>query len=482
MTSGPADLAPARALLADAAAARADGVTVARVLAQRSGEAAVIGLARSGEAAARLLRAAGMAVYASDASPTMADVADRLQTIGVAAHAGGHDLARIARASVVVVSPGVPPGAPPLAAARASGVPVVSEVEIALRLAPAMRCIAVTGTNGKTTTTALIAQLLRALGHEAVAAGNIGRAVSEVALATPQPSWCALEISSFQLHDTPGLVPDVGVLTTLSPDHLDRYDDVGAYYADKARLFLNAESVSRWVTNGDSPLVQALIDGVPGQHRRFSVQGPADAWYDRARGLLMLGTVPLLERSQLPLVGDHNVANALAATLAVVSADPAHQGDAVRTRLAEALRTVQPMPHRLATVGVFGGVRWIDDSKATNVDSALVAIAGMTAPTVVLLGGRHKGEPYTALRAPLERVARHVIAYGEAAERIAADLAGAAPLTVLGNDFGAVIAEARRRARPGDTILLAPACSSFDMFRNYEERGDRFAALAAGRP
>ncbi|MEQ1693366.1 MAG: Mur ligase family protein, partial [Gemmatimonas sp.] len=201
---------------------------VARRLAERRGEFAVVGLARSGSAAARLLRAAGLSVYASDASTSAAvqDAAAQLEREGAAVQVGTHDLARLARASVVIVSPGIPPDAPPLVAARAAGVPIVSEVEVALRLQPGLRIIATTGTNGKTTTTALIGHLLRALGHDAVDVGNIGTPVSEIGLRAVPPTWASLEMSSFQLHDTPGFLPDVGVLTTLSPDHLDRYASV----------------------------------------------------------------------------------------------------------------------------------------------------------------------------------------------------------------------------------------------------------------
>ncbi|MCU0616410.1 MAG: Mur ligase family protein, partial [Gemmatimonadaceae bacterium] len=230
--------------LANVEAGRATAAAVARALALRTGEVAVLGLGASGAAAASLLRHIGFAVYASESndSATLRATADRLRGSSIDVTLGGHELARIARAAFVVVSPGIPPEAAPVAAARAAGVPVVSEVEVGLRLMPALRTIAVTGTNGKTTTTALIGHLLRALGHDAVDAGNIGVPVCDLVRRAPQPSWSALELSSFQLHDTPGLRPDVGVLTTLSADHLDRYPSVPAYYGDKARMFANAEA------------------------------------------------------------------------------------------------------------------------------------------------------------------------------------------------------------------------------------------------
>jgi UDP-N-acetylmuramoylalanine--D-glutamate ligase len=319
---------------------------------------------------------------------------------------------------------------------------------------------------------------LRGIGYDAVDAGNIGLPLSSVALRSEHPDWVALELSSFQLHDTPGIAPTVGVLTNLSPDHLDRYPSVESYYDDKRRLFKNATAASRLVVNGDDAAALRLVADVPGTHYAFSLRGSgADAVFDGAN--LVVQGRPLIAREGLPLLGDHNVANALAALLAVTIADPLHDNEAVRQKMAEALRTFEAPAHRLQLVGTFGGVRWIDDSKATNVSSARVAIASMTGPTVVLLGGRHKGEPYTDLGTDLRRVAKAVLAYGEAAPLIERDLAGVVPVERFGTTFEPVISRARALVVPGDTVLLAPACSSFDMFRNYAERGDTFARLAA---
>lgn len=463
---------------------------VARRLAERRGEWAVLGLGRSGVAAARLLRALGLPVYASDGGEGAAvrDGAEQAARAGADVDVGRHDLARVARASVVVVSPGIPPSAPPLATARSAGVPVVSEVEVALRCLPGMRYIATTGTNGKSTVTAITAQLLRALGHDAEAVGNIGVPVAELALRDRPPAWAAVEVSSFQLHDTPGILPDAGVLTTLSPDHLDRYPSLAAYYADKRRLFANATPGSQWVTTADNADVDALVAGVPGHWHRFSTAAvrPAGvaAWFDRAADALVLFGHPLAPRDRLPLPGDHNVANLLASALAISVADRAHAEPWARERLAGAVATVAALEHRLQTVGEADGVRWINDSKATNVASTLVAVEGMTRPAVVLLGGRPKNEPLDPLVEPLRRVARAVVTYGEAgsafAEVLAPALAGRAPVVTLpvGATFEQVVDRARALARPGDVLLLSPACASYDMFRNYEERGRRFAELA----
>lgn len=444
------------------------------------GEVAILGLGRSGSAAAKLLLADGMRVYVSDSSSTIGvnDIARQLGDLGASVDVGGHDLGRIRRASLVVVSPGIPPSSPVLAAARDAGLSVVSEVDLALGYLSGSRIIAVTGTNGKTTTTALIGHILRGLGEDAVDAGNIGVPLSDFARRDSRPEWIALELSSFQLHDTPGLAPDVGVLTNLSPDHLDRYLTAEEYYADKMLLFANASGESRWVLNGDDARVSSMTAGLAGRIARFSLRGEADAWMDPSSGSLrLLGSV-LMQRSELKLLGEHNVANALAAALAVAVADEKFAAADSLARIRESLMTFQAIPHRLEIVGERDGVQWINDSKATNVSSAMVAIQGMQRPTVLLLGGRHKGEAYTAMADVIRQSVKTIIAFGEAADDIEKDLDGLVPIVKLGDDFEKVIGQARAEAEKGDAVLLAPACSSFDMFRNYEERGERFRQLA----
>ena len=445
------------------------------------GEIAVIGLARSGRAAAMLLKKHGFDVYASDvvSSPDTGRCAEELRAQGIIVDVGRHDLERLARASLVVASPGVPPSARPLAFAREKGVRIASEVEVALNFLEGSRIIAITGTNGKTTTTALIAHLLRGLDLEAVEAGNIGTPLSEIASREQQPKWISLEMSSFQLHDTPSLKPDVGVLTNLSPDHLDRYATVEEYYSDKRRLFANADPNSVWVVNGDDRAVMGMVRDAAGQKYSFSITDQADAHLDaRSNQLVVLGA-PLLARQDLPLLGQHNVGNALAASLAVMAADRSHQTQKARKGIAAALRTFRSLPHRLELVGEFGGVQWINDSKATNVSSTAVAIDGMERPTVLLLGGRHKGEAYTPLADAVRRKVKRVIAYGEAAPIIATDLRPVVDVVRLGSDFEEVMRAARAAAQAGEAVLLSPACSSYDMFSNYEERGERFRVLAA---
>ena len=441
----------------------------------RRGVVAVVGLGKSGVAATRLLAREGVGVYASDASnqPYGGDALAALRALpGVTLDVGRHDLARIRAAAAVIVSPGVPPEAPPLAAARAARVPILSEIDLGFRAlaGSGTRCIAITGTNGKTTTTALAAHLLRVAGLNAEAAGNIGRPLTDIALQSDRYQWLAVEVSSFQLHDSPHFAPDVGVVTNLAPDHLDRYPDVDAYYADKRLLFQNGADGHVWVLNGDDPAVLDLARGARGRRVQFSLRRPAEGWYDASDRRLHLGPHALLPRDELRLLGDHNVANALAAALAVQEAGVAP------ALIARGLRTFRALPHRLEPVREVGGVRWINDSKATNIASTVVAVEAMDRPFVLLLGGRHKGEPYTRLAPLLQRTCRLVIAYGESGALIEQDLGGAVPLE-RGTTFADVVARARRAARPGDAVLLSPACSSYDMFKNYEERGATFRSL-----
>jgi UDP-N-acetylmuramoylalanine--D-glutamate ligase len=452
---------------------------------QGGGEIAVIGLGRSGDAVTRLLRAHHARVYASDSAATQSiqSTAASLRLTGADAQSGGHDLQRIERASLVVTSPGIPPGAPPLATASKAGVPIVSEVEMALAVlaSSGARFIAITGTNGKSTVTAIVGHLLRSLGHDAEVAGNIGRPLSDVAMRVKPPQWISLEMSSYQLHDTTSLHPTVGVLTNLAPDHLDRYPDVQSYYADKALLFRNATEQSRWVVNFDDEAAMKLAAGVSGYVMRFSASGRlADAFFDKSHQALILLDEPLLKRHELPLLGEHNVANALAAALAVAGADPGHNSLSARERLAAGLRTMRPLPHRLESVGEIGGVLWVNDSKATNLASARVGIASMSRPTILLLGGRHKGEPYDGLLAVIRDHCKAVLAYGEARELVRDDLGREVPVQVVEGGFADVVARARSLAVPGDAVLLSPACASFDMFTDYEHRGREFARLARG--
>jgi UDP-N-acetylmuramoylalanine--D-glutamate ligase len=432
-------------------------------------EIAVVGLGKSGLAATRLLRQRGLRVYASDAGGTPKHEAwsAELRALGASVQLRGHDLDRIRRAGAVVVAPGVPPEAPPLVAARQAGVPIIAEVDLGFSALTATRTIAITGTNGKTTTTSLVAHVLASAGVETLAAGNIGTALCDVVADGRAPAWLALELSSFQLHDAPHIRPAIGVLTNLAANHLDRYPTLEAYYGDKALLFQHADAQSCTITNADDPAAMETLKQVPGRLLLFSTAKHADGWYDRERRVLVAHGQDILARDALPLLGDHNIQNALVAILAAMEV-----GVPVPA-IAAGLRSFTAIAHRVEPIREVGGVLWINDSKSTNVTSTEVAISALDRPFVLLLGGRHKGEPYSRLVPLLREQCRGVIAYGESRPLIEADLGGDVPVQPA-HSFADVITSARLLAKPGDAVLLSPACSSYDMFDNYEQRGETF--------
>ncbi|MDP2469510.1 MAG: UDP-N-acetylmuramoyl-L-alanine--D-glutamate ligase [Candidatus Palauibacterales bacterium] len=441
---------------------------------------AVLGLGVSGEAAARLAAARGGEVYASDVSvgPGPTAAAARLRSEGIDAECGGHDVDRVLDCDLVVVSPGIDPTSDIRRRVSDAGVRTIAEVELGWRDLRS-RVVAITGTNGKTTTTGLVAHVLETGGLTAVAAGNIGLPLSEIALQESQPDWVALELSSFQLADQETVHPDIGVLLNLSPDHLDRYRDVQSYYADKHRLFEDATPDSRWVLNADDPTSLALPAGADGTYYHFSVSGPVDRGaYLGSDGVMrcrLVDEVEWMPATDLRLLGPHNVANSLAAGLAcaIVGVGP--------ESIARGLSTFDALPHRLQPVGEHDGILWVNDSKATNISATAVALRSFERPVVLILGGRHKGEPYSNLVPHMARI-RAVVAYGEAAPRIVSDLAGSVDTLVVESGIDAVVRVARELAHPGDVVLLSPACSSYDMFPNYRERGRAFEAAVRALP
>ncbi len=442
---------------------------------------AIVGLGASGVAAARLVLAKGGEVYVSDvrADAQTAARGAELRSRGAEVDVGGHDVERVARADLVVVSPGIPPDAPVLRALSDRGVRWISEPELAVRFFDGP-LIAVTGTNGKTTTTVLIAHLLETAGSRVALGGNVGGGMappaSELALGETAPDWYVLELSSFQLAGIEHLRPDIGVVTNLSPDHLDRYASVDEYYADKARLFDNADRESRWVLPADDPTVEDIIGDTPGRRYRFGEDGAAGvhAYLEDGMFTLHMGTEvrAIAPAADFPLLGRHNRLNALAAMLAV------GLGGTDAARLADGLRTARPLPHRLEPVVERRGVLWVNDSKATNVAATRSALRSLDRPVILLLGGKDKGEDFGTLRTAFSSGVRHVLAFGAARLRIATELEGAAPLELVEGSLEDVVRKAAELAVQGDAVLLSPACSSFDMFENYEDRGRRFTALA----
>lgn len=435
----------------------------------------VLGLGRSGRAVARLLARAGATVYASDlaSGDAVTAAAAALAAEGIGAEVGGHDIDRLTACDWIVLSPGIAPSAAILVDPRVAEPPIYSEIEVASWFAEAP-IAAVTGTNGKTTTTELLGHIVRTAGLRASVAGNVGYAFSAAVLEEPDVDWHVLEVSSFQLARIDHFRPRVAVVLNLTPDHLDVYPDMETYAGDKRRIAENQTPGDHLCLNAEDPALTPLYEGVGAAERHaFDRRGPVPRGAFVEEGWIALtgpaGADRVLPVDRLRIPGAHNVQNALAATLAA-----ALMG-VEREAISQGLASFEGVAHRLQTVHEEGGVRWVNDSKATNVDSALVALQAFDSPLVVILGGRHKGAPYGPLAPYLAR-ARAVLAIGEAAPRIAEELGGAANVEVV-ETLERAVERARTLARPGDVVLLSPACSSYDQFTDYAQRGERFREL-----
>jgi len=418
----------------------------------------VLGLARSGISAALALRARGEEVIGLDAGaaddPALSEAAQRLSRAGVEVHLNASEDAVAAnRARTLVKSPGVPQSALPVVQARRRGMSVLGELELAWRLLP-NEFVAVTGTNGKTTTTEWIGDIHRRAGRPVAVAGNVGTAVSSLIGEIEPDTTVVCEASSFQLEDTQAFAPEAAVLLNLSPDHLDRHPTYDDYVAAKLRIFANQSPEDIAVLPED-----LRIADLGGQARR-----------------VRFGSGPELELARdIALPGEHNRQNAMAAAAVCLARG------IPREAVAEGLRSFAGVAHRLERIALIDGVRWINDSKATNVASTIVALRAFPAGVHLIAGGRGKGQDFSALRPLVAERARAVYLIGEAAPALALALDGAGvPVHEVG-DLDHAVEQARASAVPGDTVLLSPACASYDQFRDFEARGERFRALVERR-
>jgi UDP-N-acetylmuramoylalanine--D-glutamate ligase len=436
----------------------------------------VVGLARSGQAAARLLAARGEVVRAVDAGHP--EGAAGLSGLGVEVSMDTDGLAQLEVTRTVVKSPGVPREAAVISAALERGIDVVGELELAWRALP-NRFLAVTGTNGKTTTVELLGHVYRSAGEPVAVAGNVGTPLSGLVGEIDPEATVVCECSSFQLEDTSYFAPECAVYLNLAPDHLDRHGDLAAYGAAKLRIFANQGNDDVAIYNADEPELAGVDLGGCGRRIAFGHGSGPDREVELDGETIFYDGEPLLEVSELALVGAHNVANAMAAAAAALAMGI--ERDAVR----EGLRSFKGVEHRLEEVAEIGGVRYVNDSKATNVASASVGLRAFEPPVHAILGGSDKGESFAAL---LESVTERCAAcylIGETAERMALELepASAAGVALV---HCADLADAVHRAAaaatagpPGAVVLLSPACASFDAFENYERRGERFRQLVA---
>lgn len=426
----------------------------------------VVGLGKTGLACARFLRAQGAAVAVTDSRsepPCLPQARAQLPDVPLAL--GGFDVELLARAERIVVSPGVSPAEPVIAAAAERGIPLLSEIELFARAARAP-VAAITGSNGKSTVTTLLQRMAAAAGKRVAAGGNLG--VPALELLDPVVELYVLELSSFQLETTRSLAPAAATVLNVSPDHLDWHGSLAAYAAAKEKVFARAE----WcIVNADDPVVAEMKLG--GRRVSFSVRPSSGAdWRLGERdgvACLLRGEEPLLRADELRIAGRHNLANALAAlALGAVL-------DLPLPAMLTALRQFTGLPHRTEWVGEAGGVAWYNDSKGTNVGATLAAIDGLDRPLVLIAGGEGKGQDFSVLAPVLERKARALVLIGRDADLIERAVGTVLPV-VRAADMDTAVREAARLARPGDAVLLSPACASYDMFAGYEQRGEAFRA------
>ena len=428
----------------------------------------VIGMERTGVATVEFLASHGAQITAADTRqlahlPFAAPVLQRLNIPFRPQNDGGFHLF-----DMVVISPGVPADLPALNDAREHGVPVIGEVELAAGYLQGP-VIGITGSNGKTTTTALTGHILKSCGIPVQVGGNIGTPVTAMIATSQAEQWNVLELSSFQLETTLSLRADVAVGLNVTQNHLDRHYTLANYAKAKASLFASQKPEQTAVLNADDAHCVAYGEISPARKIWFSSTRPVDGlWLDGE--LLRYGSEPLLPTAEVPIRGRHNFENVMAATAAAVTAG------AQLEAIAAAIRTFQAVEHRLEFVRTVAGVDYYNDSKATSVDATLKALDSFSGKLWVILGGKDKGSDYTLLRAPLQEKAKGALLIGAAAAKIESQIAGAAPVLAV-DTLERAVAEAASRATAGDTVLLAPACASFDQFQNYEVRGRAFKSL-----
>jgi UDP-N-acetylmuramoylalanine--D-glutamate ligase len=435
----------------------------------------VVGLARSGAAIAGVLAARGETVLGVDSGAP--DEAAGLETAGVEVSLGVDGTRQLDRARTVVKSPGVPQDAPVVREARDRGIPVTGELELSWRLIPNAFC-AVTGTNGKTTTTELIGHVHRTAGRPVAVAGNVGTPLASLVGAIDADATVVCEASSFQLEDTEYFGPECAVFVNLAPDHLDRHGSLESYLDAKLRIFANQGNDDAAVYNGDTPELRNRDLGGCARRIRFcpfeGESADPDCEVSMGDGVIFAADEPLIRADELQLLGGHNVENAMAAAAAALASG------LPRDSVAEGLRTFGGVPHRLERVRELDGVLYVNDSKATNVASAVAGVTAFDGGVRLIAGGRPKKESLEPLAAALGGRAVAVYLIGEAAERMGAELANAGVQIVQSGTLERAVETAAADAKPGEVVLLSPAAASFDAFKDFEARGDRFRELVEG--
>ncbi len=441
----------------------------------------VVGLGKSGLAAALFLRRRGAQVTVSDlrSAQALSKEIPSLLEAGILVEAGGHGLLTFRRQDLIVVSPGVPLNTRELVQVRNLGLPIIGELELAARFLKG-EVLAITGSNGKTTTTTLCGEIFSAGGLQTLVAGNIGLPVIETVDRSKAGAWSVLEVSSFQLETTESFHPRIAMILNITPDHLDRHGTFENYVAMKEKIFANQTGDDYLILNGDDPVVQQAASRAKSQVLWFSRSKIVRRGAFLLNGMVMFraseqaSPIPILPLAEIPLKGEHNVENVLAAVCAACVAQiPAEV-------IGLAVASFHAVEHRLEFVANIQGVDYYNDSKATNVDATAKAIASFPGNIHLILGGKDKDSDYTQLNALLRARVKAVYTIGAAAEKIEGQIAGVVPITRSGT-LEVAVSQAAAQAVAGDVILLAPACSSFDQFENYEHRGRVFKQAVMAR-
>ncbi len=436
----------------------------------------VVGLGKSGIAAARFLKARGAQVTVSDIRPAgLISELPALLDAGIMVETGSHGLLTFRRQDLIVVSPGVPSNTPELTTVRAMGIPIIGEMELGSEFLQG-QIVAITGSNGKTTTTTLVGEILKASGKPTLVGGNIGRPVVDMVAESTPESWSVLEVSSFQLETIQTFHPRIAAVLNITPDHLDRHGSFEAYAAAKSRITENQTVDDFLILNAEDEPTKLVAAKTKAQIYWFSPRRQVkQGAFAHGESILFRakegGEVePIMPVAEIPLAGAHNVENVLSAVCAARLAGV----DAETIR--EAVAAFHAVEHRLEFVREVNGVRWFNDSKATNVDATAKAIEAFPGGIWLILGGKDKDSDYSTLSPLLRSRVKAVITIGSAAEKIESHLAGIVKIERAGTMERAV-AWVRQEAKSGDVVLLAPACSSFDQFENYEHRGHVFKQL-----
>jgi UDP-N-acetylmuramoylalanine--D-glutamate ligase len=442
----------------------------------------VIGAGLSGVAAARFLAARGAVVALNDRKPIeeWTDEARALKDAGVGLLPGDAPVWLLDQIQLVVLSPGVPAKSIPVRYAERAGAEVIGEIELAARFLRG-RLVAITGTNGKTTTTTLVGELLKGAGLDTQVGGNIGTPLTSLVESSSDEGWTVVEVSSYQLETIRDFHPQVAIVLNLMPDHMDRYESLMDYAAAKHNIFRNQTAEDVAILNADDEIVTSWASGLNAHVTLFSVRRELEEGLFLRGGSELIsrtrdGEKVLMTRGEIRLLGLHNVENVLAALAAGLACGASPES------MRETVSNFKPVEHRLEFVAEMGGVRFYNDSKATNVDATVKAVeAFMEEPgrLILILGGRGKNAPYSPLAPLVGRKARALVLVGEDAPRIETELRTFAPV-FRATDMNDAVRRAHSLARPGDTVLLAPACASFDMFRSYEHRGRVFKEAVNG--